>query len=75
MDLPAPVGRAYLGFGVSVADVEAASDLDRGVLCLDGSWVVDEIILRECYPEDTFDQELLDGLVDLPDRQPSNQGP
>ena len=70
MDLPAPVDRAYLGFGVSISAVEAARAIGRGVLCLDGSWVVDEVILRECYPEDTFDQELLDSLVGQNGRQP-----
>ena len=74
VDLPAPVDRAYLGFGVSVGDVERARKLDHGVLCLAGAWVVDEIILRDSYPEDNFDQDLLNGLVDLPDLQPHSQG-
>ena len=65
MDLPAPVGRAFLGFGVSTTDVGRARSLGRGVLCLAGSWVIDEIILRECYLEDSFDQDVLDGITEL----------
>ena len=75
MELPSPVDRAYLGFGVSVGDVERTRKLDRGVLCLAGGWVVDEIILRDCYPEDSFDQGLLGGLVDLPHLEPPPQVP
>ncbi|MYD85146.1 MAG: hypothetical protein F4Y14_02575 [Acidobacteria bacterium] len=51
LDLPAPVGRAYLGFGVSVSGVEIALAQGLGVLCLTGAWVADEIVLRECYIE------------------------
>lgn len=51
LDLPAPVGRAYLGFGVSISAVEIALAQDRGVVCVTGTWVGGEIILRECYVE------------------------
>ena len=51
LDLPAPVGRAYLGFGVSISGVEIALAQGLGVVCVTGAWVADEIILRECYVE------------------------
>ena len=51
LDLPAPVGRAYLGFGVSISGVEIALAQGRGIVCVTGAWVVDEIVLRECYIE------------------------
>ena len=51
LDLPAPVGRAYLGFGVSISGVEIALAQGRGIVCLTGAWVADEIVLRECYVE------------------------
>ena len=54
LDLPAPVGRAYLGFGVSISGVEIALAQRLGIVCLTGAWVVDEIILRECYVEGTL---------------------
>lgn len=60
LDLPAPVGRAYLGFGVSISAVEIALAQDRGVVCVSGVWVGDEIVLRECYIEGD-----VDGLDDL----------
>ena len=66
IDLPAPVDRAYLGVGIAVADVLRAREIDRGILCLAGAWILDEIILSECYPEDTFDAELLNGILDPP---------
>ena len=70
MDLPAPVNRAYLGYGVSITDVERVRSLGRGVLCLAGSWVLDEIVLRDCYLEDSFDPDVIDGIVDLPSVRP-----
>ena len=51
LDLPAPVGRAYLGFGVSISAVEIALARGQGVVCVSGAWVVDEIILRGCHVE------------------------
>ena len=54
VDLPAPVGRAYLGFGVSISGVEIALAQRLGIVCLTGAWVADEIILRECYVEGTL---------------------
>ena len=51
LDLPAPVGRAYLGFGVSISGVEIALAQRSGIVCLTGAWVGDEIVLRECYIE------------------------
>ena len=51
VDLPAPVGRAYLGFGVSISGVEIALAQRLGIVCLTGAWVGAEIILRECYIE------------------------
>ena len=54
LDLPAPVGRAYLGFGVSISAVEIALAQGRGIVCVTGAWVADEIILRECYVEGTL---------------------
>ena len=54
LDLPAPVGRAYLGFGVSITAVEIALVQGQGVVCVTGAWVADEIILRECYVEGTL---------------------
>ena len=51
LDLPAPVERAYLGFGVSISAVEIALAQGRGVVCVSGAWVADEIVLRECYVE------------------------
>ena len=51
LDLPAPVGRVYLGFGVSISGVEIALAQGRGIVCLNGAWVGDEIVLRECYIE------------------------
>ena len=61
LDLPAPVGRAYLGFGVSISGVEIALAQGRGIVCLNGAWVGDEIVLRECYIEGQL------GGVDDPD--------
>ena len=61
LDLPAPVGRAYLGFGVSISGVEIALAQGRGIVCLNGVWVGDEIVLRECYIEGQL------GGVDDPD--------
>ena len=55
LDLPAPVGRAYLGFGVNISAVEIALAQGLGIVCVDGTWVGDEIVLRECYVEGTFD--------------------
>lgn len=55
LDLPTPVGRAYLGFGVSISAVEIALAQGRGIVCVTGAWVADEIILRECYVEGTLD--------------------
>ena len=51
LDLPAPVERAFLGFGVSVSAVEIAMAQGLGIVCLTGTWVGDEIVLRECYVE------------------------
>ena len=51
LDLPSPVDRAYLGFGVSISGVEIALAQGRGIVCLNGVWVGDEIVLRECYIE------------------------
>lgn len=51
LDLPTPVGRAYLGFGVSISAVEIALAQGRGIVCVSGVWVEDEIVLRECYVE------------------------
>lgn len=51
LDLPAPVGRAYLGFGVSISAVEIALAQGRGIVCVSGVWVSDEIVLRQCYVE------------------------
>ena len=59
LDLPAPVGRAYLGFGVSISAVEIALAQGRGIVCVTGAWVADEIVLRECYIEGE-----LEGLED-----------
>ena len=69
-DLPAPVHRAYLGVGVSVSDVAAARRLGRGVICLSGLWVGDEIVLRDCYLEDTLDPGIVEGIVALPPSPP-----
>ena len=66
VDLPSPVHRAYLGFGVAVSDVEAARDLGRGLICLSGQWVVDEITLRDCYLEDSLDPEIVEGIAGVP---------
>ena len=55
LDLPAPVGRAYLGFGVNISAVEIALAQGLGIVCVDGTWVGDEIVLQECYVEGTFD--------------------
>ena len=69
LDLPAPVGRAYLGFGVSISAVEIALAQGRGVVCVTGVWVGDEIVLRECYVEGDFDGVPVPGAaVDGPDR-------
>ena len=51
LDLPAPVGRAYLGLGVSISAVEIAIAQGLGIVCVSGAWVADEIVLRECYIE------------------------
>lgn len=51
LDLPAPVERAFLGFGVNVSAVEIAMAQGLGIVCLTGTWVGDEIVLRECYVE------------------------
>ena len=51
LDLPAPVERAFLGFGVNVSAVEIAMAQGLGIVCLAGTWVGDEIVLRECYVE------------------------
>ena len=51
VDLPAPVDRAFLGFGVTVTDVETAVALGYGIVCTVGTWVGDELVLRECYIE------------------------
>ena len=51
VDLPAPVERAFLGFAVSVSAVEIAMAQGLGIVCLTGTWVGDEIVLRECYVE------------------------
>ena len=55
LDLPAPVHRAYLGFGVTISAIEVAMAQDLGIVCLAGTWVDDEIVLRECYVEGTFE--------------------
>ena len=70
INLPAPVHRAYLGFGVSINDVHAARALGRGIICLSGSWVADEIVLNDCYLEDTLDVDLVEGLVGAPAAPP-----
>lgn len=62
VDLPAPVSRAYLGFGVTVSDVERARILDRGIVCLLGHWVGDELELRECYLEDAVTPDVIDAV-------------
>ena len=51
VDLPAPVDRAYLGFGVSISGVEIALAQGFGIVCVDGVWMGNEIVLRECYIE------------------------
>ena len=55
IDLPAPVGRAYLGFGVSIGAVEIAVAQGLGIVCVAGAWVASEIVLRECYVEGSID--------------------
>ena len=50
-DLPAPVSRAYLGYGVTVSDVEDVVARGLGIVCVHGEWLVDDIVLAECYPE------------------------
>lgn len=55
IDLPAPVGRAYLGFGVSIGAVEIAVAQGLGIVCVTGAWVASEIVLRECYVEGSID--------------------
>jgi hypothetical protein len=68
LDLPAPVERAYLGFGVSVSAVEIALAQGRGIVCVTGAWVGDEIVLRECYIEGEI------GVVEDPDVEPQDRG-
>lgn len=68
LDLPAPVGRAYLGFGVSISAVEIALAKGEGIVCVSGAWVADEIVLRECYVEGQLGGvEDPDGVVGDPD--------
>ncbi len=55
VDLPAPVDRAYLGIGVTVAQIELALARGEGVVCLVGTWIGDEVLLRDCYPERDVD--------------------
>ena len=50
-DLPAPVGRAYLGYGVTIDDVDDVVARRLGIVCVHGEWVLDEIVLADCYPE------------------------
>ena len=45
---------------MSVSDVRRARDLERGVVCLSGTWVGDEIVLRDYYLEDTLDPDIID---------------
>lgn len=63
LDLPAPVGRAYLGFGVSISAVEVAVAQGRGIVCVSGVWVGDEIVLRECFIEGQLGGEADSGAV------------
>ncbi|MCY4638058.1 MAG: hypothetical protein OXG04_26795 [Acidobacteria bacterium] len=51
LDLPAPVERAFLGFGVTVSAVEVAMAQGLGIVCLTWTWVGNGIVLRECYVE------------------------
>ena len=62
---------AYLGVGVSVTDVDAAARrIGRGVIRLSALWVGDEIVLRDCYLEDTLDPGIVEGIVALPPPPP-----
>ena len=76
-DLPSPVSRAYLGYGVTVNDVYDVVARGLGIVCVHGEWLGDEIALADCYPEtfvDVFRQlapHLLEGpnpviIVDEP---------
>ena len=74
LDLPAPVGRAYLGFGVSISGVEIALAQRLGIVCLTGAWVGDEIVLRECYIEGQLDGgENPAGAVEEPGADPAGR--
>ena len=65
VDLPAPVDRAYLGFGVSISGVEIALAQGFGIVCVDGVWMGNEIVLRECYIEGQLGSVAdLDGVVE-----------
>ena len=56
IDLPAPVDRAYLRIGVSVTDIEnAVPSVTAASSAWWGSWVVDEIVLRDYYLEASLD--------------------
>lgn len=66
VDLPAPVQRAFLGFGVTVTDVETAVALGYGLVCTVGTWVGDEIVLRECYIEGMIDFDPAAEVADDP---------
>lgn len=55
VDLPAPVDRAWIGDGVDMLDIEYGLTDGVGLLCLQGDWLDDAIVLTQCFPEDRHD--------------------
>ena len=54
-DLPSPMSRAYLGYGVTVDDVYDVTARGLGIVCVHGEWLGDQIALADCYPETYVD--------------------
>ena len=75
LNMPAPVGRAYLGYGLTVSRVEDAARRGFGIVCLHGEWIGDEIMLAECYPEDEAGvlRQLAPQLLDGGDSAPGGR--
>ena len=61
VDLPAPVGPAYLGEGFELDELRTFFSAGAPLVCPAGRWEADELVLLDCFPE--LDADRLEGFA------------